>query len=324
MGSNLSALLRRKPAVCPPLPPLLRLPPELVLMICGHLSTDRVSTCSLAITCKRFFLMLVHDGRLLPLDTSDRNSFLCLLERDLGDRFYLCCECSKLRRFYKSWGPTRPDSYQNCHRLLKSSLQVGSYRLAYHHLRLVMHHHRSGGTKGIPLKNLNQTVAVATLPQEQDKAIWRQDWSARIINGELFLSARHTLRASDKTNLRRALDMGFYTICTHTCISPWWISSCPAPLRGSIEGCCEVLGSCNRCLTDYILTIEAPREPAKHSAHGEWRVSVTTYHQVGDGTSRWDRKWLAYVQFLYTLDLCRNPADYPPGSIRETWNSENL
>lgn len=323
MGSKLSALLGRKPAACPPLPSMLRLPPELVLMICGHLSKDRVSTCSLAITCKYFFFMLVHDGRLLPLATIDRNPFLCLLERDLGDRFYLCCECSKLRRFYKSWGPTRPDSYQTCHRLLKSSFQVGSYQLGYHHLRLVMHHHRSGGTKGIPLKNLNQTVSVATLPGELYKAIWRQDWSARIINNELFLSARHTLRASDKTKLRRALDVGFYTICAHTCIGPWWTSYRLGPLRGSIEGCFEVPGSCNRCLTDYILTVEAPQKPAKHSAHGEWRIYITTYHQVGDGTSPWDWKWSAYVQWLYTLDLYRNPADYPPGSIREIWNSGN-
>lgn len=323
MGSKLSKLLRSKPAVSPP-PPLLQLPIELVLMICEHLDMCPVSYCSLAITCNSLFRILARNGRLHRLN---RENFLWLLERDLGDKFYLCCDCAKLRRFYKSWGPTSPDSYQNCERKDNSARDIGPYVLGYHHVRLVMHHHRSGGTKGMPLQNLNQTVAFATLPKERYKAIWRQDWSARIIDDELFLSAHHTLRARNKAQLVRALDWAFYRICNHIRVMPpfqVYDSRCPARLLGMAKACWEVPGSCTKCLTDYILSLERPQEPERHSWRGKWRVSITTYHQVGGGMHPREWKWLAYTKSTHWFDenLYRNLITYPLGSIRETWNSE--
>lgn len=324
MGSKLSVLLRRKPAVCHPLPPLLRLPPELILMIRDYLITDSVSTCSLAITCKYFYSIIAYDGGLSRLEPNSRNSFLCLLERDLGDKFYLCCSCSRLHRFYKWWGPTESDSYRSCDGVINCAHHVGRYRIGYHHVRLVMHHHRSGGTKGIPLKNLNQTVRVATPSSEQYRyrGVWQQDWSARIINNELFLSARHTLEASNKTQLILALESDPYTICRHISIYAAWEDSRPAPLEDTIEECWEEPYSCNRCLTDYILTVERPRESAKCSRRKIWRVSITTYHCIGDGMSNWDWKWQAYIRLPHARSMYRHPDDYPPDLIREMWNWE--
>lgn len=65
-----------------------------------------------------------------------------------------------------------------------------------------------------------------------------------------------------------------------------------------------------------------PQEPAKQPQRGHWRVSITTYHQVGDDTSPRGWKWLAYIEEGFTGTLDRDPADFPLGLIWETWNSE--
>lgn len=326
MGSQISKYVGSKATVSPPPPPLLGLPIDLVLMICGHLETDPASRCSLAMTCKSLFSIVTRDGRLPQLETESRNAFLCLLERDIGDRFYLCCSCSKFRRFDKSWGPTEPSSYQNCERLINSALWSGKYVLGYHDVRLVMHHHRSGGTRGVPLENLHRSVAVKILPEERYTARWRQDWTARVINNELFLSAHHTLQPGSKAQLWRALTMYFHMICPHISTHPEYNSltgyPSPAPLQGGLKACWEVPGSCARCLTDFTLTIERYQEPAKPQRGEKWRLSITTYHQVGDGMSPSDWKWLAYSDPSCSDFEDRHGAGYPPGLIRETWNSK--
>lgn len=230
--------------------------------------------------------------------------------------------CSKLHRFSKSWGPTSRNKYGTCDELFDCAFLETPYVLGYHHVRLVMNHHRSWGAKGIPLKNLNKAIAVATLPQNQDRAIWRQDWSARIINNELFLSAKHTLLARNVTELICALSARRYMICQHVFFEPANWDSRSEPLKGGIMVCREVPGSCRKCLTDYIVTLEELEKPGKHSRHGKLRLSITTYHQIGDGMSPRGRKWLAYMNWTYDPYLHRNVADYPWGSIRATWNSE--
>lgn len=284
-------------------PPLLQLPIELVLEVCDHLDTDPASYCNLAITCKSLFSIMTRNESLPRLETENRNSFLCLLERDLGDRFYLCCSCSILRRFHKSWGPTKPDNYRNCERQENTACREGLYRLGYHHVRLVMMHHRSGGTRGIPLENLNQTVHVYPWPTWLR---WRQDWSARIIKNELFVSAHHTLQleASDEAQVRRALEWEYLTICCHK------VRLVLPP--GSLDAC-SVPRSCQKCLTDYTISVERAQEPGEHTWH------ITTYHQVGDGASPRCWKWQAYKANRY--GGYRNSKEYPPGRIMETWNS---
>lgn len=244
----------------------------------------------------------------------------------MGDRFYLCYSCSKLRRFDKSWGPTDPSCYQNCERLINSALWSGKYVLGYHDVRLVMHHHRSGGTRGVPLENLNQSVAVKTLPEERYTGRWRQDWTARVINNELLLSAHHTLEPRSRAQLRRALTMYFHMICPHISTHPGYNSltgyPSPAHLQGGLKACWKVPGSCAWCLTDYVLTIGRTQEPEEHQRREKWGISITTYHQVGDGMSPSDWKWLAYTDSSRSDFEDRRGAGYPPGLIRQTWNSK--
>lgn len=325
MCLKLPALFRRKPAGSPP-PPLLQLPPELILTICDHLATDPASRCSLAMACKYLFAVLARNGKPPPLEMGSRNSFLSLLERDLGERFYLCCSCSKLRRFDKSWGPTRPD--RSCAAKSNSVFSEGNYRLGYHHVRLVMNYHRSGGTKGIPLKNLNQTAWVQTFDifKRRPGGLWCQTWSALVISNELFLSVQHTLQARTDKQLRQALATSSYAICPHIDINqmpgsrPWGLR--PAPLEDrDLEACWEFPGSCSRCLTDYILTIERPQASAGHSKRGRCRISITSFHQLGDGMSPDDWKWEAYRGSRPTSGPVRNVQECPAGLIMETWNS---
>lgn len=319
MGSKLSKHHRSKPAVSLP-----HLPIELVLMICNHLKMDPVSSCSLAITCRSLFSILIHHERFPSLDKEHKNTFLCLLEGDIGNKYYLCGSCTRLHRFEKSWGPTSPDSHRRCQTIYAAG-HVPRYDLDYHHVRLVMNHYRSGGATGIPLKNLNQTVFTTKSPTARYSGIWRQDWSARIISNQLFLSARHTFQSRDEREFRQTLDSGSGRICSHIGTAPPRTGEPsplpldPLPLRpGKLEACWKLPGSCRRCLTDYILTIETPQACAKQLWRGKWRISITTYHQVGDGTSLWDWNRLAFRNWPYAHPK-RDPEEYPPGIFKETW-----
>lgn len=72
----------------------------------------------------------------------------------------------------------------------------------------------------------------------------------------------------------------------------------PAPLRNApLVACRDVPGSCDSCLTDYILTIEAPEAPTvkRHAASAKWRLCITADHHVSDGASPNNDKWLAFV-----------------------------
>lgn len=355
MGAKLSAYLRTKKtslrAVCRPprpilplpVPPLLLQPQELLDLICSHLSP--ASVCCLAITCKTTFSSLSCE-----LGTqADRASFLCLLECDVAERFFFCPGCTRLHRWEKWWAPTNYDKYgaridlcskMDWARECFSPRLYGQYELGYQHFRLVTNRHYYGANKGLPLQNLEATFSVKTSSSGCTR--WRQTWSARIIDNELFLRAHHRIQAPDEAALRGALDGAYlneanikrYYLCHHVCIASEELMARfpvlfirPEPLgnRGPWAACRNVPGSCKKCLTDYVVTIETPDT----CNSGAWRLSVTTYHQLGDGRSPEDWKWKTikspagvsrdYAKNEWRRHKQRDAQIYPPGLVMETW-----
>lgn len=332
------------------------LPLDLFFMIRDELLIeDPDAVCCLALTCKQLFGALVRpDGRLPRVAGHSRTFLLSLLERELGREFYLCHQCAKLHRCFRSWGPTRPGRVQKC---VTRAYQYPTarpvridrlfeYALGFHHVRLVMMNHFYGDAKGIPLRNLEKVVTVPGYclydkPKTPACGAWRQEWSAQIISHELFLRADHTLEACDEEQLRQALDVApcHYDICNHVSMysentargrAPWsvWHLTRLALLPNKpLLPCQDVRGSCRWCLTDYTLALERPEaeEPAsKESANSGAvrRISISAYHHVGDGVSPEDPKWRAFAG--ETAKLLRDPRVCPPDWVRETWNTAGV
>lgn len=164
------------------------------------------------------------------LEAEERKSILCGLEQDLGDVFNFCPMCSRLHRFFTTLGPTGRDSFENFCGLMQSARLIGPYHLGYHYVRLVMNLHIYGDGKGLPLQNLEKVVlanepATNWYGKRSPYGVWHQHWSAKVIDGELYLSARHTLLARTERELHLTIDNGFYQICRHMCIQPKYLES---------------------------------------------------------------------------------------------------
>lgn len=300
---------------------------ELVLEICKHVDAlSPASTAALAITCRALFSILSSNRRLARLRRKDRIHLLYNLEKDLGENFYLCQGCWRLHRFFPKSGPLDPDwcgSYG-----LTSLMVCYPYRLSWSHVHLVMNRHRLGGTKGLPLRNLEMHL---TSHGAVGGRLWDHKWSAKIIDGELFLRARHTLRGHHEPNLRSAIADEMLHICTHI----WMPSGAIARSTISLLPSQRVVGSCRSCLTDYITEIQwldAPRSTWQRPVFSwmrnrnpdparQWSITVTAYHQVGDGREIGDWKWTAFTGIVIKRPKVRCEAgDYPPGSVIERWH----
>lgn len=359
MGSKMELAVSEKlkgPSAPRPFP-ILELNPELVILICEFLSP--VDRCSLSLSCKRFFKIFTAHKQSLPKPHSeDRFSFFETLERDLGDKYYFCRRCIRLHRFDKSWTPKRANQSQIYGCLLNKyfpfCLFSGPYLLGEHHVRLVMNNHFYGAQAGIPLKSLEGTRWVHTPACKfytNPNGTWHQQWTARIIQDELFLRAQHTLLARDARQLEHALNSCCYHICRHTSMH-WrsresvvypgpayeyvWHNSRQPPLltdyRRPFMTARNKLGSCVDCLTDWLITIETadsalPLAAAQRTVntggreYSGWRVAVTTVHRVGSGRSPWDPKWLAFTSSTPCNLYPRKFQQYPSGVILKAWNA---
>lgn len=280
---------------------------------------------ALALTCKIFFSTLFPTNKLPWLERDSLATFLCYLEHELGDTHYFCDQCLVLHRFEPSWGPLGNDWFTGC-RVNQAALFARSYHLSHHHVRLVMNRHRLAGTAGLPLHVLDQTVD-SSWPADPPR-LWHRQWSASIIDGELFLRARHTVRGYDEPALRHAYDGEPLQVCEHVCIRGEQGIGRPAPLRPAstypLAPCQDVPGSCSGCLTDYITTIEYEGGPGGRRRKGgdvapRYIITVTAYHQVGDGLSPGDWKWRAFVGEWSTCRRNHDPVKYSPGSVMNRW-----
>lgn len=213
----------------------MQLPVDLVLLISDSF-LDPISALALSLTCKDLFNILFVKP--LPrLENSDQEAFLLLLEKDVSRQRprYYCHACVRLHSFDPTReGPTTSDygralEYNDCRRR-RACLDGSEFTIGYHHARLIMNQHFYGAPRGLALSAFDITYRPGDYPQ-QGLALstfdinhwpgdypprWGQQWSARIIDDELFLSATHTLRFDGtEGDFRGMLDQRKYNICAH-------------------------------------------------------------------------------------------------------------
>ncbi|KAK0722189.1 hypothetical protein B0T26DRAFT_811045 [Lasiosphaeria miniovina] len=196
-------------------------------------------------------------------------AFLLLLEKDLGHHQYYCHTCSVLDRFPN-------DCRRNCTYFWGSCFTVG-----YHHVRFAMNRHFLGPPNGLPLHQLRaKNTSITPLR-------WREKWSARILEDELFLSVTRPVYGNDQ-ELRDAIDKGRYSICGHV---------------------------------DMAMRFIKIKDGKRKLTRACWLITVTSYHRLGSGRSPLDVKWHAFAT-RGIRDLRTTPRDmarYPQGTVREVW-----
>lgn len=215
-----------------------------------------------------------------------------------------------------------------------------------------MNRHLFGAPRGLPLDNLhNRFVEVDTRP-------WTQDWSAKIVDNELFLQAIHVFYDPDSVGLGSAIGHRHHYICPHiVTANPRGhnlygvdeISELQDYRLHQLAPCRDVLRHCPRCLTDFQVTIErvqgcerplgtVPTTPqrgwvsdgnqAHHCYEVEphetlhatgWQITIVAYHQVGSCRSPQDWKWKALAPGAQLLTSRRDPVSYPLGAVIRKW-----
>lgn len=195
-----------------------------------------------------------------------------------------------------------------------------------------MNRHFYGAPCGLPLRNLNATSVYNSL-----FPLWKQNWSARIIDDELFLRATHTADSDGMSDLvfRSKIDQRlYYYICSHL-NAKYDISPLKMPRASSYEAgdlfaeCRDVVRSCALCLTDYCTTIE--RNEARHRelpgiwgrnqpARTGWVITIVAYHRLGSCRSPLGWKWSSIIGSLGPgLGNSRGDRGYPAGFARDKW-----
>jgi hypothetical protein len=331
------------PSPPPPPPRLLQLPVDIVLYLCReHLPP--AAAAALSLTCRDLFALVFPGARPgLATNASERQDLLLLLESDLAHGWWYCHCCSWLRRV-STLGPSargrdctagfRCDDYHHNRRWFAGS----SYSIDYQSARLAMNRHFFGPPKGLPLDRFDlEAGAYTAILHEKVHLPWRDKWSARILQDELFLSATRTASGAGWTDdaLRAALEDEWRDICGHvrTSSDPNFLavnvlsrlSVTPtgffAPCRGTVE-------ACSRCFTDYTITIERKVEDAeegrgKREPAGFWFITITSYHQLGCYRSPLDPKWDGFGMPMRQEAFAerRDMEAYPTGIIKAMWDS---
>ncbi|KAK6220753.1 hypothetical protein LQW54_001945 [Pestalotiopsis sp. IQ-011] len=295
MGQVTSKLLGKTPGPTEPFP-LESVPVDVLFMITDFL--DPVAYMSLAMTCKPFYYLLHNRDK---LDDVDRQAFVEQLERDLGAEKWYCHFCHKLHPFQPDWTPTGREMWPDAQRKQNGIISyrtpcryerlgnVGMtfqrnscggrynyYNLGWHHARLVMNRHLFGSPHGLPLSNLRRCFAD---PDNRITPSFIQDWSARIIQDELILRGVHIWFVRERPpgpdgrkRGGRPFHRDFYHLCPHIVAA----HTTPGPHAGlgvvsqlllwrtlDFFECRNVLRSCDKCLTDYTVTVKRVNAPKK-------------------------------------------------------------
>ncbi|KAL2189262.1 hypothetical protein L209DRAFT_271446 [Thermothelomyces heterothallicus CBS 203.75] len=329
MGSSLSRLAGRHNAgrhKARPPSLILQYPADIIVYLCReHLQPE--SALALSLTCKSLFDLLFSKAK-TRLNDLDREAFLLLLEKDVGHNRYYCHTCSVLHRFWSSEHTSRTFRYELWKKTCRDECAEfcgTNFAVLYRHVRLVMNRHFLGPPNGLPLDKFE-------VRDSSSCGRWRERWSAKILKDELFLSGTRTLSWLHGTDqaLRDNLDNCMYSICTHVHTDKSAMLTVSAlhtdsPSTGLIVPCRDAIGSCNQCLTDYDTTVERRSTEIKYGERKlvteYWFITITSYHQLGNGRAPFDLKWQAFegrgswVSWRPSRDMTQ----YPQGAVREAW-----
>ncbi len=327
-----------KPAPPPPLPPFLQLPVEIVVYLCQEYLPP-VSAVALSLTCKDLYgLLFTGTKRGLVVDAFGREGLQLLLEKDIGHSWWYCQGCSLLHPI-STRGPAG-DGMVNGRKVhsfgydlarphhSKQFLDGSGFHIDYQSVRLAMNRHFLGPPNGLPLENFEVEAVSASgslLP-------WREKWSARIRQDELFLSATRTLSSAgwEDEAFRAALDSEWRQVCGHRRVStqatqPYCIGALrrPSPTTATIfTPCRDIVESCRRCLADYTTTVEW-KWLGKTQPTAYWLITITSYYRLGDGRSHRDPKWEGFGKWetAFACWMERDMAAYPVGAVKAAWDS---
>lgn len=211
-----------------------------------------------------------------------------------------------------------------------------------------MNRHLWGAPSGLPLSNLQSYIL--DFRGDANAPHWTQNWSAKIVEDELFLSAVHkSVFYDDSIAVFREHGNSQY-ICPHirTISRDGWYEEIPElkSLDPDQPGAPfiprRILRSCSQCLTDIEITIarvqvcncsgnvygkvgrvimhcwgECGQRDTPHAAG--WQVTIAAYHQVGSCRSPKDWKWRMLARPSGEYSLPRDMAIYPSGAVVQKW-----
>ncbi|KAK1987224.1 hypothetical protein LZ30DRAFT_703161 [Colletotrichum cereale] len=188
----------------------LRLPPEIMLLIIGHLPPEAV--LSLALTCRSFYVSYFPESPIL--DARAKDALLTLLERDVPHLLY-CAECTILHPWRRYTGYAPFSGVRSGLFCKHKGFRSPSFRRAmtYHHARLIMNRHLYGKAYGLPVGILDGDKG----PCFGGVVDCRSTWRSRIIDNELFLFIRETVNhpEGDMFKLEQWLNDRGGRICKH-------------------------------------------------------------------------------------------------------------
>jgi hypothetical protein len=197
---------------------------------------------------------------------------------------------------------------------------------------LIMNRHFLGSPNGLPLESFDVEASSTVFNPWQGRLLpWREKWSARIVQDELFLLATRTLSSAGWTDetLRAALGQEWRGVCGHvrtTLALPYHsVNALRRPssrLAGFFAPCRDLVESCSQCLTDYATTVERRREDPEQTTES-WFITVTSYYQLGSGRSPTDAKWEAFGRRMTVVsyEMERDMVAYHRGAVKVVWDS---
>jgi hypothetical protein len=296
------------------------LPTEIILEVASYL--DAVSSTSLALTCRRLYTVCFP--KRLVMQGSEKELLLLLLERDLPS-FYFCYFCVKLHDWHGRWDitPWPSGRFRLCGpEMGRHIVDLEPHFIAYPFARLVVNRHLYGPEHGPDLHHLNcQTKSKS----EENGTVKHTPRSARIVGGQLLIYTTMSLShcRGDSQLLRQYLNSWRPIVCVHLQLGrpntlihgsvqlPELVHEEGASSRFTL--CYNAQGSCVFCLTDYIIEVTWQDERTGY------KISLTTYRQLGDCRSPLDWGWRTMAG-RYIGDLPLRSTRYGTGYVRDQWN----
>lgn len=296
------------------------MPTEIILEVASYL--DAVSSTSLALTCRRLYT--VSFPKRLVFQGSEKELLLLLLERDLPS-FYFCQFCVKLHDWHWQWKltPWPFGSFGLCGpEMSRQLVDLEPHFIAYPFARLVVNRHLYGSEHGPDLHHLNCQTERELI---ENGTVQHTSRNARIVESQLLIYTSMSLShcRGDSQLLRQYLNDWRPIVCVHL-----YLGRPSTLIHGSVqlpelvheEGassiftpCHNAQGSCVFCLTDYIIEVTWQGERTGY------KISLTTYRQLGDCRSPLDWGWRTMAD-RYIGDLPLRSTRYGTGYVRDQWN----
>lgn len=247
----------------------------------------------------------------MTLAADDKTRLLDLLEKDIANRYIHCARCGVLHKFeitsenspsYKFLGRCVGANTETLNGASMSALKKNldsppPSRFSAKYCLLGDWESAYGESPNLESPYVEPT-SLCLIRRRQHANGWAHSWSAKVIDGELYIRSIATLAYffGYEQLLRRVLDAAPTVICPHIythrpslknsgqgeyvvvyCLTSLYKRRLKALKDGHQEGIRSGIfqDSCWRCLTDCRVTIEK-----QAGTPAAWSVSITTYHNV--------------------------------------------